>query len=209
MEWQCVDLGFFHHLGCCWNRNFSPCISQCDRCNQCDVYVLQSTCTLWFQILRKLRTICSFRTCEVHFRGAGRGQPYGFRFCESFAQFAVFGLAKCIFVVQDAGRGQPYGHFSWLAASCHRLHLLTAGAPWTPVLCKSPEFGGWTTDNRLSMASPLRWLDFSMSLCAGLSLKMQPRNDWLNWRAPCMGSEPPKWRWLHASGILRVRIWEG
>ena len=29
--------------------------------------------------------------------GAGRGQPYGFRFCESFAQFAIFGLATCIF----------------------------------------------------------------------------------------------------------------
>ena len=29
--------------------------------------------------------------------GAGRGQPYGFRFCESFAQFAFFGLARCIF----------------------------------------------------------------------------------------------------------------
>ena len=29
--------------------------------------------------------------------GAGRGQPYGFRFCESFAQFAVFGRARCIF----------------------------------------------------------------------------------------------------------------
>ena len=29
--------------------------------------------------------------------GTGRGQPYGFRFCESFAQFAAFGLARCIF----------------------------------------------------------------------------------------------------------------
>ena len=29
--------------------------------------------------------------------GARRGQPYGFRFCESFAQFAIFGLARCIF----------------------------------------------------------------------------------------------------------------
>ena len=28
--------------------------------------------------------------------GARRGQPYGFRFCESFPQFAVFGLARCI-----------------------------------------------------------------------------------------------------------------
>ena len=44
---------------------------------------------------------------------------------------------------------------------------------------------------------------FSMSICACLSLKMQPRNDWLN----C--SEPPKCRRLHASGILRVRIWKG
>ena len=85
--------------------------------------------TLWSQILRKLRTIFSFWTCEMHFvwqaqdaanlmvsdfakashnlqfldlrdafcvAGAGRGQPYGFRFCESFAQFAVFGLARCI-----------------------------------------------------------------------------------------------------------------
>ena len=50
---------------------------------------------------------------------------------------------------------------------------------------------------------------FSISICAGLSLKMQPRNNWLNCRARCMGSEPPKCRWLHASGILRVGIWEG
>ena len=50
---------------------------------------------------------------------------------------------------------------------------------------------------------------FSISICAGLSLKMQPRNNWLNCRARCMGSEPPKCRRLHASGILRVRIWKG
>ena len=36
--------------------------------------------------------------------GARRGQPYGFRFCESFPQFAVFGLARCI-CVAGAGRG--------------------------------------------------------------------------------------------------------
>ena len=47
---------------------------------------------------------------------------------------------------------------------------------------------------------------FSISICAGLSLKMQPRNNWLNCRARCMGSKPPKCRLLHASGILRVRI---
>ena len=50
---------------------------------------------------------------------------------------------------------------------------------------------------------------FSISICASLSLKMQPRNNWLNCRARCMGSEPPKCRRLHASGILRVRIWKG
>ena len=38
---------------------------------------------------------------------------------------------------------------------------------------------------------------------------MQTRNDWLNCRARCMGSEPPKCRRLHASGILRARIWKG
>ena len=29
--------------------------------------------------------------------GARHGQPYGFKVCESFAQFATFGLARCIF----------------------------------------------------------------------------------------------------------------
>ena len=52
-------------------------------------------------------------------------------------------------------------------------------------------------------------LGLSMSICAGPSLKMQPRNNWLNCRARCMDSEPPKSRRLHASGILRVRIWKG
>ena len=50
---------------------------------------------------------------------------------------------------------------------------------------------------------------FSISICAGLSLKMQPRKNWLNCRARCIGSEPPKCRRLHASGILRVKIWKG
>ena len=50
---------------------------------------------------------------------------------------------------------------------------------------------------------------FSISICAGLSLKMQPRNNWLNCRVRCMGFEPPKCRRLHASGILRVRTWKG
>ena len=50
---------------------------------------------------------------------------------------------------------------------------------------------------------------FSISIGAGLSLKMQPRNNWLNCRARCTGSEPRKCRWLLASGILRVRIWKG
>ena len=54
--------------------------------------------TLWIQVLRKLGAICSFWTCQISFvAGARRGQPYGFRFCESFAQFAIFGLARCIF----------------------------------------------------------------------------------------------------------------
>ena len=44
---------------------------------------------------------------------------------------------------------------------------------------------------------------------AGLSSKMPSRNNWLNCRARCMGSEPPKCRRPHASGILRVRIWKG
>ena len=38
--------------------------------------------------------------------GARRGQPYGFRFCESFAQFAIFGLAM---------------HFSWQAQDAANL----------------------------------------------------------------------------------------
>ena len=29
--------------------------------------------------------------------GTRLGQPYGFRFCESFSQFAIFGLARRIF----------------------------------------------------------------------------------------------------------------
>ena len=56
-----------------------------------------------------------FWICHAFFMaGAGRGQPYGFRFCESFAQFAAFGLARCI-LCRRAGRGQPYNHFSWQA----------------------------------------------------------------------------------------------
>ena len=30
------------------------------------------------------------RNLQFFVAGAGRGQPYGFRFCESLAQFAIF-----------------------------------------------------------------------------------------------------------------------
>ena len=47
----------------------------------------------------------------------------------------------------------------------------------------------------------------SIFMCASFSLKRPPRNDGLSCGAWCMGSEPPKCRRLHASGILSVRIW--
>ena len=48
-----------------------------------------------------------FWTCQdVSFvAGTRRSQPYGFSFCESFAQFAIFGLARCIF--RGRRRTQP------------------------------------------------------------------------------------------------------
>ena len=68
---------------------------------------------LWFQILRKLRAILQVLVLPGAFfvAGARRGQPYGFRFCESFAQFAVFGLCEMHFVWQ----AQDAAHFSWQA----------------------------------------------------------------------------------------------
>ena len=45
------------------------------------------------------------------------------------------------------------------------------------------------------------------TISTSLSLKMQPRKDWLTCGARCVGSEPPKCRRPHANGILRGRIW--
>ena len=55
--------------------------------------------TLWIQVFAKAsRNLQLLDLPDVFFvAGARRGQPYGFRFCESFAQFAAFGLARCIF----------------------------------------------------------------------------------------------------------------
>ena len=76
--------------------------------------------------------------------GAGRGQPYGFRFCESFAQFAIFGLARCIF--RGRCRTRPtlwfqilrklraicnfwtqQVHFSWQAQDAANLMIIFRG----------------------------------------------------------------------------------
>ena len=72
--------------------------------------------TLWFQILRKLRAICNFWTCQVHF--SWQGQDAANLMVSDFAKAShnlqLLDLQDA-FCVAGAGRGQPYDHFSWQA----------------------------------------------------------------------------------------------
>ena len=72
--------------------------------------------TLWFQILRKLRAICNFWTCKVHF--SWQAQDAANLMVSDFAKTShnlqLLALRDA-FCVAGAGRGQPYDHFSWQA----------------------------------------------------------------------------------------------
>ena len=72
--------------------------------------------TLWFQILRKLRAICNFWTCQVHF--SWQAQDAANLMVSDFAKTShnlqLLALRDA-FCVAGAGRGQPYDHFSWQA----------------------------------------------------------------------------------------------
>ena len=72
--------------------------------------------TLWFQILRKLRAICNFWTCQVHFswQAQDAANLMVSDFAKALRNLQLLDLRDA-FCVAGAGRGQPYDHFSWQA----------------------------------------------------------------------------------------------
>ena len=72
--------------------------------------------TLWFQILRKLRAISNFWTCQVHFlwQAQDAANLMVSDFAKASHNLQLLDLRDA-FCVAGAGRGQPYDHFSWQA----------------------------------------------------------------------------------------------